>query len=257
MATTKLGMLVGCALGASLFMITSAASAQIVATESFPYAAGGAPGNALGLGPGWAGAWTANGTLVTAPGLSYPGVSSFGNAIGGTPGSAATRLLATPVGGSGGFVVIRVLINSPLAGTQASQATVGNTNGITDGHFIFGDLPQLDVGAENWGLQTASFRCYSNKPVLAGVTTLLVARIDFDPSTANDRMRMWVDPPTPVSLTTLMATTTDIDVTLSNVNQLSGLFWQTQQGQILDEISISSGSLANFSGTPVTTGPCY
>ena len=172
-------------------------------------------------------------------------------------GSAATRMLATPIVGGSGHVIIRVLMQAPIAGTQASQATVGNTNGLTDGHFIFGDLPQLDVGAENWGMQTAGFRCYSNKPVLAGTTTLLVARIDFDASVYNDRMRMWVNPPTPFNIGTLMATSTDIDVTLSNVSQVAGLFWQTQQNQTIDEIAVYTGAVANFSGTPTNTGPCY
>jgi hypothetical protein len=66
-------------------------------------------------------------------------------------------------------------------------------------------------------------------------------------------MRLWVNPPSPLPL----ALPADIDVTTAHVTVFSGVFWQTEQAQTVDEISINSGGgtwtpLANqFScGTP-------
>lgn len=87
----------------------SAAATQ-VSYEPFCYTHGGAPGS---LGAGWAGGWSPNGTLVNSQGLENSPAgfafqstacvpSSPNNSLGPTPGSAATRPLAAPVGPSTG-----------------------------------------------------------------------------------------------------------------------------------------------------------
>lgn len=226
------------ALAAALVLVAGASAAQ-PASESFDYPAGSLPGNG---GSGWAGPWAAAQTFVVSPGLTYPGLLVSGNALGRTPGPAATRLLAAPiVGAAGTSVVLQALFRSDVPGTLGTQATLGNTNGATDGHFTIGDLSQQDPGAGNWGLQTHSGnRYYSTKPVVANVTTLLVAQIDFDVSGSNDRMRLWVNPPAGSYFTAAP----DIDVTEAGVTKFSGVFWQTQQNQVVDEIRISSTQTA-------------
>lgn len=217
---------------ACLLIAVSSAIAQ--AYEPFNYPVGTAPGNG---GTGWAGSWTANGAKVVGPGLTFTGLTTSGNALGGTPGSAATRLLLTPiVGAAGTSVVLQALIKSPGNGTLASQATLGNNPGGMGNTFMIGDLPQLsDPNADKWGMQNGCGRFYSNKLVVAGQTAYLVAQIDFNVSGANDRMRLWVQTTGPaVPYSTLVP---DVDVPC-NVNTFGGVFWQTQQGQVVDEIRV-------------------
>ena len=219
---------------AFLFMAVSSAVAQ--AYEPFNYSAGTAPGNG---GTGWAGPWTANGTVVAAPGLTFTGMTTSGNALGGTIGGAATRLLQTPVvGAKGTSVVLQALIKSPVNGTPATQATLGNSPGGPGKNFIIGDLPQPDVNADKWGLQNDCGRFYSNVPVVANQTAYLVARIDFDVSGTNDRMRLWVQ--VTGSAVPYYTLTPDVDV-MCNVNTFGGVFWQTQQNQVVDEIRVDAG----------------
>jgi hypothetical protein len=250
----KAGTLATFAVGASLLFAAGDASAAWVAIEGFNYTVGGAPGS---TGFGWAtGAWTANGAVVTSPGLTYPGLGFSGNALGGTPGSAATRQLNTPILGTSGFILMRILIDMNSPGTQVSQATFGNNNGFTDGHFIIGDLPQLDAEAANWGIQNGNSRCYSSTPAPVG-TTLLVARIDFDSGSFNDRQRLWINPAAPVNPSALLSVPPDIDVTNYNITQVAGVFWQTQANIAeLDEIAFFTGAVADFTNI-VPTGTCY
>jgi hypothetical protein len=223
---------------ASLVMAVSSAMAQ--AYEPFNYPAGTAPGNG---GTGWAASWTPNGTVVVAPGLTFTGLSTSGNALGGTPGSAATRLLQAPVvGAAGTSVVLHALIKSPVNGTPGTQATLGNSPGGMGNTFTIGDLPMppSQPNANKWGMQNACGNFYSNKLVVANQTAYLVARIDFNVSGANDRMRLWVQTTgAAVPYSTLWNNPADVDV-LCNANTFGGVFWQTQQGQVVDEIGVDT-----------------
>lgn len=220
---------------ACLLMAVSSAFAQAYEPFNYPVGTG-----TLNGGTGWAGQWS-GGTIV-APGLIYPGLTTTGNAMGGTPGSANIRLLQTPiVGAAGTSVVLQALIKSPVNGTPATQATLGNSPGGMGNNFIIGDLPQSDPNANKWGLQNDCGRFYSNKLVVANQTAYLVAQIDFNVSGGNDRMRLWVQttgsavPPSTLS----SSVTPDVDV-LCNVNTFGGVFWQTQQGQVVDEIRVDA-----------------
>ena len=206
------------------------------AYEPFDYPANAAINNQAG-GKGWGGPWLGCGSVVVAPGLTYPGLVPIptGNSLGPTPGNACTRTLPTPVlGAQGTSVVLRALVRSDVNGTPASQATLGNLSG---GTFIIGDLPQQDADAGEWGLQTTAGRFYSNVPVVANDTVYLVAQIDFDVSGSgsSDRMRLWVNPPA-----AYFTVAPQIDVTNADVGQFSGVFWQTQQQQRVDEISVET-----------------
>lgn len=94
-----------------------------------------------------------------------------------------------------------------------------------------------DANANKWGLQNDCGRYYSNVPVVANQTAYLVARIDFNVSGNNDRMRLWVQTTSAVPYYTLAP---DID-TMCNVNTFGGVFWQTQQNQVVDEIRVDAG----------------
>lgn len=198
------------------------------AYEPFNYPPGTPITAGLNGGTGWSGAWIGGSGAITNPGL-LPG---SGNAL-GPMGAYTKRYLAEPIKECS--MRMSVLIKSPTAGTPASQATVGNVDGLPNGHFIIGDLPMPDATAGNWGLQNNYYRRYSTKPVVAGQTVYLVAQIDFTPGNVsdNDRMRLWVNPPTSGAFPPA-----DIDVTEASVTSFSGVFWQTQQQQSVDEIRI-------------------
>jgi hypothetical protein len=237
-AWLRLGVV--CAMATALTLTVSVARAQN-AYEHFDYPVGAIGGQ--NGGAGWAGPWTGSGNNVV---LQPTGESTVvcngqqaqGNALGPTSGPASTRTLATPVTGAHGTsMILSAVINSNVNGGTATQATLGNSSG---GTFIIGELPETDPNAANWGLQNSAGVYYSvNKPVLANAPTCLVAQIDFSvggPGT-NDRMRLWINPPNPLSL----ALPADIDTTTAHIPVFSGVFWQTQQAQVVDEISVNSG----------------
>ena len=211
-----------------------AANAQ--AYEHFAYTVG-SPINGQNGGAGWGAPWTGFGDLVVSPGVSVTcnGLAPLGNALGPTPGNASSRPLGVPITGAAGTsMLLSAVIRSNVNGTGPTQATLGNSAG---GTFIIGDLPESDPQASNWGMQNGNGVFYSTKPVVANAETCLVAQIDFAVSSGNDRMRLWVNPPANRFLATA-----DIDVTVAHVTQFSGVFWQTQQGQAVDEISVTSMS---------------
>ena len=213
-------------------LVASVAAAQ---SEQFIYPLGSSIN--LNKGTGWSGPWNTNGAVVV-PGLTYMNLGALGNALGPTPGGPAVRSFANAVvGASGTSVMLSALIRSPVTGTPATQATLGNSAG---GTFIIGDLPQPDAAAGTWGVQTGAGRFYSNVPVLANQTTYLVALIDFNVAGSNDRIRLWVNPPANGWFTTQPK----IDDSSSDVPTFSGVFWQTQQGQSVDEIRVASTSTA-------------
>jgi Concanavalin A-like lectin/glucanases superfamily len=228
-----------CGLGMWFVMVMLIAAAPLAraqnAYEHFIYPVGTTPGNG---GIGWLNPWVGNGALVVSPPANEPtcnGMTPSGNALGPTPGGASSRTLGTPITGSPGTsMVLSAVIWSPYIGTNPSQATLGNSGG---GTFIIGDLAEPPgVGNfQNWAIQNAAGIYPSAKPVLANATCL-VAQIDFSVSGGMDRMRLWVNPP-PTGFLPMP----DIDVTTAHVAVFSGVFWQTQNGQTVDEISVTSG----------------
>lgn len=95
-----------------------------------------------------------------------------------------------------------------------------------------------DANANKWGLQNDCGRYYSNKLVVANQTAYLVARIDFNVSGTSDRMRLWVQ--TGSAVVPYYTLTPDVDV-MCNVTTFGGVFWQTQQNQVVDEIRVDAG----------------
>src|SRR5689334_23401414 len=106
--------------------LSATLGAAVPAYEPFAYNPAPTLVNGKNGGTGWGGAWVGFADNVVAPGLTYPGLTVSGNALGPTPGSASTRALATPIAGaSGTSMVLSALIRSNTAGTPASQATLG------------------------------------------------------------------------------------------------------------------------------------
>ena len=220
-----------------------AAAGTLIASESFEYSANVVPGNG---GIGWGQAWQVPNaaTQVVAPGLTFPNLAAAGNTMGPTIGGAfISRALASPhVAVDGESLIVSLLVQPQADGTPSSASMFGNFSG--GGGFTMGDLPNADPKAGNWAIQNSVGSFYSNKPVVANQTTLLVGRVDF--AAGADRMRLWVDPilnSTQSLMNNLIAldsTTADVDVANANVSQFNGVFYQNINvtAADLDEIMI-------------------
>lgn len=226
--------------------------------EPFSYTPGTATSSGtLNGGTGWSGAWGGGTGVITAPGLTYPGLPVAGNALGNS-GNFTTRQLAQPINDCS--MRIAVLIKSPVAGSLGSYASIGNFGAPIGSAFSIGDLTQPDPQAGNWGMQ-AGFgqNFYSNVPVVAGATVYLVAQIDFNASGNNERMRLWVNPPALANLATgTLPAVADIDISSINIASFNGLYYQSFQGQSVDEIRVERipcGCCDTMRVTPVVNPP--
>ena len=224
-----------------MVMLIAAAPSALAqnAFEHFNYP----PGSINGLpgGPpvnGWLSNWVASGADdVVSPGVSITcnGLATSGNALGPTyTGGVSSRTLQTPIAGTPGTsMVLSAVIRSNAPGSAASQATLGNSTG---GTFIIGDLPETDPHASEWAMQ------YDNTPYYSGIqvtaqATCLVAKIDFGVTAGMDRIRLWVNP-----LAYYLQSSAQVDVITAHLAiTFSGVFWQTQQIQDVDEVNITSG----------------
>ncbi len=126
------------------------------------------------------------------------------------------------------------LIKSNVNG-GVTEGALGNSSG---GTFIIGDLPESPA-VPYWALQNASgvyYNAVTADLIKAGKTACLVAQIDFGAGGGtNDRMRLWVNPPSNQSY---FMKTPDVDETTAQVGTFSGVFWQTNQDDDVDEINI-------------------
>jgi hypothetical protein len=238
-----------------IFVAANSVAAQ--AYEPFSYR----PGTPISSGPnggtGWSGGWNTGTGAITNGGLSYPGLPVTGNAL-GPSGNFTYRLLQQPI--TDCSMRLAVLIRSDTNGTPGTQATVGNFGAPIGSSFTIGDLPQASPQAGNWGMQIANGQnFYSNVPVVAGETTYLVAQIDFNYSGANERFRLWVNPPALANLATgTLPAIPALEVTNLNIASFNGVYWQTQQGQSVDEIRVERipcGCCDTMRVTPVVNPP--
>lgn len=226
----------------ALLLPASSVLAQ-TAYEPFDYPAGSIIQDQAG-GTGWSGGWTGS-SRVPGPGLTYPGLPTAGYALGPTPGNASVRSLQAPIiGKAGTSLVLSALFRSDVRGTPGTQATLGNLRG---GTLIIGDLAQSEPEASNWGIQTSAGAFYSHVPVVANATTYLVAQVDFDVDGTKDRVRLWVDPPADAWLAEEPA----VDDSSAEIASFSGIFWQTQQAQVVDEIRINLSTSGPSPGPPL------
>ncbi len=207
-----------------------AARAQAYIYDHFDYPTGPITGQ-NGGSSGWAGAWAGGLDNVVTSGstTSCNGQTPTGNALGPNQSSPGPhRALKMPVSGTAGSSLLLGAVMTSDVGGGSAGATLSNT---TTGSSRFA------IGAVGgyWALVNGTAPYLSSIAVTPGVPTCLVAQIDFSVSGGLDRMRMWINPP----LQRLQATP-DIDITSAHVSRFSGVDWETQQGQTLDEISVNT-----------------
>ncbi len=190
--------------GASVFALSAAASkAAILASESFDYALGGIAG--LNGGTGFSGAYTGAGS-VTAPGQTYPGLTTAGNTF-TTAGNnnGAFRTLAATIGTDSGTIYVRFL-GSNTAGGAPEYAGLSFFSGGNE-ELFFGK----PFNATNYGFEVSGVSGQVTAPsaTISAATTLLVYRLSFTP--AGDTIDLFVNPGSTLPLTPDASFTTPVD----------------------------------------------
>ena len=242
--------------GIVVLLIAGVANAAINAYEPFNYAAGSFANNTASTGTGFTGNWTcgAAGTIVT--GLTYPGLSVANNAL----SSGASRQF--------------VSFSSPLSsGTKYISflyKASGNMGGNIDGVFFpsgnstclwfgFGLGPfsgsqgQLGIGSMTTA-GTAAQGATSLQQIGLGTygnTYLIVLRIDFNTSGANDTITIYTNPVANASSPGVPAAGT---YSAFDVGTISGVGLNVQGGASItvDEIRVGDtyGDVVGFVPPP-------
>jgi MYXO-CTERM domain-containing protein len=183
---TQRKMLASVAVGLSLFVSASIATAQV--SDSFT----GAPGPIAGQtgGSGFSGAYSGAGNVVS-PGLTYGSLAASGNKF-ATAGSnnGAFRTLAAPINTDAGTIYAGFLAAGG-SGTLPDYAGISFYSGGTSTEELFLGKPfqnanyGFDVSGVAGGVGTGA------TPVTTA-TTLLVYKLDFTP--AGDTVSLYVNP---------------------------------------------------------------
>lgn len=171
--------------------LPSSGQAALLSYESFDYTAGNLVGQ--NGGTGFSGAWSAfngaNGTtVVQAAGLEYSSLETDGG-----------KAYITPTGGSS-TGALRNLDATYSSGT----VYLSFLTNLDDGARFFG-LSLYDGGTErlligkqggqtSWSLSGPVVTAQTSGTVTLDTTFLMVLRVDFDASGANERLRLYIDP---------------------------------------------------------------
>ena len=189
--------------GVSVFALSSAAlNAAILASDSFNYALGPIAGQ--NGGTGFSAAYTGSGS-VTAPGQTYPGITSAGNTF-TTNGSdqGAFRTFASTIDTNSGTVFVRFL-GSNTGGGVPDYAGFSFFNGGTEELFL--GKPFLST---NYGFDTqmgAPGTFTGPSAAISATTSLLVYRLTFGPTT--DTIDFFYNPGTTLGTPDATFTTAD------------------------------------------------
>jgi hypothetical protein len=178
------------AFGAAAAGSTGGGVAMPVAGEPFDYAAGTALAGLSG-GSGFGATWVVdefNAPLViTASGLTYPGLQTSGRAL---------HVEATDADETNGRVPPHVRVHRNLTSTCGRNGTqVWTSYLIRPGHVGIGDFG-ANIGrpavGKSWGDQISVYTDLGGITMEAGKTYLLVARYTFH--AGNDLIHLWVNP---------------------------------------------------------------
>jgi hypothetical protein len=248
---------------------SSVASSEVSATpqsytgvyEPFNYTLGTFADGTASTGSGLTGNWTVgNGTIIS--GLTYPSLPSGKNAI-STTGSRDQVALATPF--SSGTKYVSFLFNQlgdnggnlnglVLFGNGATSLIVGLTAPYsgTAGSLGLGAIATAGAGAT--GITT-----FSGQQITGGFnysqTHLVVVRIDFNTSGANDTVSVWLDP---VAGTNAPSSAANLVWSAYDVGTITGIGFNTQGGGNADEYDEirtgnTYGSVAGGAGATIPT----
>jgi len=212
--------------------------AYVPVYESFNYSLGSLPTGTAATGAGLSGNWTVgNGTIVA--GLAYPSLPVGNKAI-STTGSRNVVSLTSPL--SGGTKYVSFLFNQLgnnggnlnglfLAGSGATSLIVGLTAPYsgTAGSLGLGSVATAGAGATGIttfsGLQISGGFNYNQ-------THLIVLKIDFNTSGANDTVSLWLDP---TAGTNAPAGAANLVWSAYDVGTITGIGFNIQGGGFADQ----------------------
>lgn len=214
----------------TLVLATSlTAKGALLAYEGFDYPSGGDLAGEDG-GIGWSGPWTDYGsgpiTLVSSPGLSYPGLASLGNAASTPAGAISTypRQTTDTIYDVPGTTLYYSLLLRPDAG-------FGFYGGLNIGGLFFGASGNQTV----YGLEgPASDLALSSTPIVQGADALLVVQANF--GTVNDTFNLYVDP----SLPGAQPAVADATLVLGVSGASNNLYINNAGGWSYDELRIGT-----------------
>jgi hypothetical protein len=238
----------------SVVAITVTNVPPLVVYEPFNYALGAFPNNTPATGAGLSGNWTVSGSPTFVAGLSYPNLPTANNAYQhAAAGGRTTVNFASPV--SAGSKYASFLF-------KGSGNTGGDTVGVffpgSNANSLFAGFRQPATATETgFGLGTVSSAGLSGAAALGSTVNisnttvhLVVLKIDFDTSGANDTVSMWIDPPAGTNAPGVVA---NVVASTFDVGTLSGFGFNIQGGYapIADELRLGD-TYANVVGGSVS-----
>lgn len=170
-------------------LLTSHASASIIASEIFNYTAGSL-GTANG-GTGWTSSWAGGSTNVTSPGLTLGGVGGGDNKLTtNNDNNGAFRSLA-PQGTDGTTVWLGYLTSNTGAPVSAGYSGLSLFQDNTENVFT-GKRSNQTV----WGMERSGGSSGDSAISADTATHYLVYKIEFGAGTTagNEKITMWIDP---------------------------------------------------------------
>jgi hypothetical protein len=182
--------------------ITVTDTPPLVVYEPFNYTLGGINNGTAATGSGLSGNWTfANNTSDSiVAGLAYPNLPTANNALKQTQAGARSLVnFVSPAGGGTKYFSFLFKnnvvsggesIGAFLVGSGANSLFVGFQGGYSGTQARFGLGSILTAN----GTAASAATMWNTVPVTSTATNLIVVRIDFNTSGANDTVSLWINP---------------------------------------------------------------
>jgi hypothetical protein len=179
--------------------VTNAPVPAFSAYEPFNYALGTFPNNTLATGTGFAGNWTVANTPSIVAGLTYPNLPTTANAYQHAATGSRSSVNFSSVLSSGTKYVSFLFKGSGNSGADTVGLFLKSDNATS---LFAGFRTPFSAAQTGFGLGSVNSTSLSGATALGSAvnisnsdTNLIVLRIDFNTSGANDTVSLWVNPP--------------------------------------------------------------
>ncbi|MDB6076843.1 MAG: hypothetical protein JWO82_590 [Akkermansiaceae bacterium] len=247
-------IMANCALIAALM---SCAQASVIMTEAFDYTPATDGLNGQNGGTGWGGTWNKGGFDTVAPGLTYPGLITGGNAASNTGGQTFRHITTTTP--DTGSVFVSFLMNQPGADYANMGLFRAGNEVMSFGDTYNGGGPSANYSMYFGGVAGLSGYQGSGANIATG-TQFIVLELDL--STAGQTgIYLYLNPSTSattldhssaISSATATESVTFDEIRLENSNAtMDELRIGTTYGDITQVPEAGSGALALLAGLAV------
>ncbi len=230
------------------------------AYESFSYPLGALANNTPSTATGFTGNWTVSGGPNIVAGLTYSNLPTSANAYQhSAAGSQTFENLATPLSSGTKFISFLFKGSGNSGGDSVGVFFKGNNaNSLFAGFHV-----PNSANLTGFGLGTVNSTTLGGATSLGGVVNidntavhLIVIEIDFNTSSANDTVSLWIDPPagviTPGVAANVVNSTFDVGaISAFGINITGGY------NPIIDEIRVGDvyGDVVGYGTLPAPTIP--